>query len=127
MFKFDVPEPVVRQIKHLERSDLLDKLVGLSLCPEYQANLLRIITLIHVALLEACGRKRATRNNLAALLNGLSTHGAGRNEDPAEDVFISAVSMPTGQFRLFNGIYPASDYSLQRLLSAVFALNFAQH
>ena len=127
MFTLELPDPLLRKIKRFVREDLVDKLVGLSLCPEFQANLLRIITLIHVALAEARGAKRATRKDLVELLNGFGDHDARRNEDPAEDVFVSSVATTEGQYRIFNGAYPASDYSLQRLLSVVLAQDFVQH
>jgi len=124
MFSFDVPPRLLRHIARYAREDLLDKLVGLGISPEYQANAARIETLIHIALIEPRGRKRATSIDLAALLNGFEDHAAAHAEDPAEDVFVSAVSMPTGEFRIFNGIYPGADYSLQRLLDAVLAQDF---
>ncbi len=127
MFVLDLPAPLLRKIKRFVREDLVDKLVGLSLCPEFQANLLRIITLIHVAVAEARGAKRATRTDLVELLNDFGDHDARRNEDPAEDVFVSSVATTEGQYRIFNGTYPASDYSLQRLLSVVLAQDFTQH
>jgi hypothetical protein len=75
-------------------------------------------------LVTARGHKRVTRKELAGLLNGFEDHAAAQSEDPAEDVFVSAVSTPTGQFRIFNGIYAGADYNLQRLLDAVLAQNF---
>ena len=57
MFSLALPIALVRKIRRFARDDLLDKLVGLSLYPEYQANLLRVITLIHVALIELNGSK----------------------------------------------------------------------
>ena len=124
MFAFDVPLKLLRQIARFSRNDLIDKLVGLGLSPEYQANAARIETLIQIALVEAHGRKRATRNDLTKLLNGFGDHAAVHHEDPAEDVFVSAVSSPTGQFQIFNGIYPGADYSFQRLLDAVLVQDF---
>jgi hypothetical protein len=124
MFTFDVPPKLLRQIARYEREDLLDKLVGLGVSPEYQANATRIETLIHIGLITAQGVKRATRNDLAKLLNGFEAHAAVQHENPAEDVFVSTVSTATGQFRIFNGIYQGADYSLQRLLDAVLAQDF---
>jgi hypothetical protein len=118
---------MLTKIRRLARSDLLDKLVGLSLSPEYHSNLLRIITLIHVVLVEARGAKLATRNELVALLNGFGDHAARANEDPGEDVFVCAVAIPEGLYRIFTGTYPASDYSLQRMLSAVLAQHFSDY
>ncbi len=124
MFMLDLPEPVLKLLKRCDRHDILKKLVGLSLCPKYQANLVRIITLIHAALVHASGHRHATGKELVSLLNGLRTHDAGRNEDPPEDVFVSAVSAPEGQYRLFNGHYPGAAFTLQRILGAVFAQEF---
>ncbi len=124
MFAFDVPLKLLRQIARFARNDLIDKLVGLGLSPEYRQTPARIETLIHIALVEAHGRKRATRSDLTKLLNGFGDHAAVHHEDPAEDVFVSAVSSPTGQFQIFNGIYPGADYSLQRLLDAVLVQDF---
>ena len=124
MLTLDVPLELFKQVARYERADLLDKLVGLGLSPEYHANAARIEILIYVALTGARGKKRATRNELAALLNGLGDF-IRRNEDPAEDVFVSAVSMPIGQFRIFNGIFAGADYSLQRLLDAVLSRDFS--
>jgi len=58
------------------------------------------------------------------MLNGLRDHDAGRNEDPAEDVFVSAVSTPDGEYKIFNGVYPAADFNLQRMLDAVLSQDF---
>ena len=111
-------------IARCERDDILDKLIGLSLSPEYQANHLRILTLIQVALVRAHGRRKPNSTELAEMLNGLMDHEAGRREDPAEDVFVSAVSVPGGEFKIFNGIFPGADFSLQRMLDAVFSQDF---
>jgi hypothetical protein len=127
MFHFDIPRRVLSLVSQCEREDLVDKLVGLSLSPEYQSNHLRILTLLQVALVRATGKRRASCSNLASMLNGLRDHDAGRNEDPAEDVFVSGVSTPDGDFKIFNGIYTGADFSLQRVLDAVLSQDFPAH
>jgi len=124
MFHFDLSRRVLSFVTRCKREDLVDKLVGLSLSPEYQSNHLRILTLIQVALVHASGRRRPSSTELAAMLNGLRDHDAGRNEDPAEDVFVSAVSTPDGEYKIFNGVYPAADFNLQRMLDAVLSQDF---
>lgn len=126
MFSFDVPQKLSRLIGRLARSDLLDKLTGLTLTPEYSANVARIETLIHLALAGVGGKKVATKTDLVALLNGFEGHNAHLCEDPAEDVFVASVALASGNFRVFLGNYTGADYSLQRLLDAVFAKEF-QH
>jgi hypothetical protein len=124
MFSFDLPSHILSMISRCEHDDLIDKLVGLSLAPEYQSNHLRILTLIHVALARAKGRHRASHSDLSSMLNGLLSHKAGKNEDPAEDVFASTVSTASGEFLIFNGIYVAADFNLQRVLDAVLQIEF---
>ena len=126
MFKFDLPSAVMKSLRRLDRNDLIDKLVGLSLSPEYQSNHLRILTLVQVALVKARRGARVKQGDLVELLNGLRNHACFENEDPAEDVFVSAVSTAAGQFRILNGVYPASDFSLQRLLDSVLSQEFSE-
>ena len=121
MFAFDVPLKLLRQIARFARNDLIDKLVGLGLSPDLPR---KLAFKASPPLGRSPGRKRATRRGLRKLLNGFGDHAAVHHEDPAEDVFVSAVSSPTGRFRIFNGIYPGADYSLQRLLDAVLVQDF---
>lgn len=124
MFTFDLPHHVGSLLTRCEREDICDKLVGLSLMPAFQANHLRILTLLQVALVRAAGHRRASYSDLTALLNGLKDEGAGQNEDPAEDVFVSSVSTDQNEYRIFNSIYPANDFYLQRMLDCVSSEDF---
>ncbi len=120
MFNFDVPQPLLSVLSRQEPSDLLIKLVGLGLLPNHQDNHLRIATLIQLTIAKARGSKRATAPVIAKMLNLLKQHISGRNEDPSEDVFVTTVTLPTeGDFRIFSGNFPGSDFHLQRLLDAV--------
>src|SRR6476620_1851012 len=40
-------------------------------------------------------------------------------EDPPEDVFVSNVITPNGNFRIFEGTWESSDFYLQTILSVV--------
>jgi hypothetical protein len=119
MFTFDIDEDILRTIRRCERGDLLKKLLGISLLPQYHSNHLRVLTLIQLALVHSKGHHKATKSDLISMLNGLLEHESGKNEDPAEDVFVTAVSTQQGQYRIFNGLYLAADIGLQRLLDAV--------
>src|SRR5438105_11328 len=105
MFKFDIDEDILTTIRRCKRNDLLKKLTGISLLPEYHSNHLRVLTLIQLALIHSKGYRKATKSDLVSMLNGLLDHESGKNEDPAEDVFVTAVSTQQGQYRIFNGLY----------------------
>lgn len=124
MPKLDLPPRIVSLVARCDRQDLADKLIGLSLLPEFQANYPRILTLLHLALARARGARRTSVSELASLLNGLDGHDIGRSEDPAEDVFVSNVATFGGNYRIFNGVFTASAFSLERLLDAVFGGDF---
>lgn len=105
-------------------ADLVNKLAGLALLPQYQANHPRILTLLNFALTRAKGVKRASVGDLDSMLNGLLGHAIGDLEDPAEDAFVSGAASCLGNHRIFNGIFSGSAFNLQRLIDTVFASDF---
>lgn len=124
MFDFAPPRPVLALIRRCDRTRLVDLLTGLSMDPRLQANHPRILTLIHLALVEAKGSLVPGHTHLAALLNGLESHPSFLNESPAEDVFVSTVHHDEQESLIFNGLYAFADSQLQRLLDAVFVQTF---
>lgn len=71
--------------------------------PEFQSNAYRLEVLAHLACLCAKGKGRPTQAQLVAWFNQLDNGTCGRMEDPAEDVFVSVVSMGGEGFRIFEG------------------------
>jgi hypothetical protein len=51
----------------------------------------------------------------SALGNGIS----GRQEDHAEDVFVSLIRTPRGNFRILEGVWESSAFYLQRVVNAL--------
>lgn len=124
MLKLSLPRRVLLAVSRCDRRDLLDKLIGLSLLPEFQANHPRILSLVHAALAEARGSKRLSVTELAALLNALRLEPIGQGEDPPEDTFVTNVPTMDGDYLVFNSTLIAPAYSLARMLEAVFGLEF---
>lgn len=120
MIEFDVPQRLRSMVVRYDREDLIIKLAGLMLTPKYQDNYLRISLLTQLAIATSTGKKIATLIDIAKMLNLLLDHVVGKNEDPSEDVFISAVTMhDIGDLRIFNGSFLGSDFHLQRILDAL--------
>jgi hypothetical protein len=87
--------------------------------PELQANCYRLETLVHLSLLYCHGRNAPTSAFVRRAFEQLGKGPCGRIEDPAEDVFISLVSTPEGNFRIFEGIREGTGFHLQRILNVV--------
>ncbi|MFD1767084.1 hypothetical protein ACFSAG_09530 [Sphingorhabdus buctiana] len=92
---------------------------GLLLQPELQSNCLRIETLIHLALAVGNGKQTPNPKLVADGFNQLGNGLCGSMEDPAEDVFVSSVRSPRGNFRILEGIWEGNAYFLQKFIEAV--------
>lgn len=92
---------------------------GLLLMPELQANCFRIETLVHFAVAYCRGTAAPTRPFAQRMFECLGTGYCGVMEDPAEDVFVTLVNTPRGNFRIFEGIREGTGFHLQRILNVV--------
>lgn len=124
MFTIEAPKPILALVRRCDRDNLLNILIGLSLDPRYQSNHTRLLTLIQLALVCARGDRRPSQADLSTMLNGLIEMDSGINEDVAEDAFCVGVGFAGHERLIVNGIYVASDESLQRLLDAIFSEDF---
>ncbi|ACG74560.1 conserved hypothetical protein [Anaeromyxobacter sp. K] len=98
----------------------LARIAGLLACPTLQANTIRIETLVHLAVLHCRGTRRPTPTELRKWLSRtLGGTQIAMLEDPAEDVFITNVEAPQGNFRLFEGIWEANAYFVQVVLETL--------
>lgn len=92
---------------------------GMLTCPELAANSYRLEKLVEHVLLEGVGNKRANAKDLTRLFTLLGELGYGPMEDPAEDVFVSLVHFEGRNYRVFEGLWEANAFHLQRLLNVV--------
>jgi hypothetical protein len=82
--------------------------------PHLQANAVRLEVLVHLAAAKCGGRKKPKTQDLEKWLNDdLGQRDIAMLEDPAEDVFVSNIETPEGNFRIFEGLWESSDYYLQ--------------
>lgn len=94
-------------------------IAGLLVEPKYQANCLRLETLVHLALMNGEGGSSLRARDLRSWFDVLGASPIGMMEDPAEDVFIGHVHDRCGNYRTFEGIWEKGDFSLQRFLDVL--------
>ncbi len=85
--------------------------------PVFQSNAYRLEVLIHLAFLCAKGKGRPSQAQIVAWFNQLDKGTCGRQEDAAEDVFVSIASVKDGDFRLFEGNAEGNGFHTQLFLT----------
>lgn len=84
---------------------------------DFQSNVYRLEVLIHLAFLCAKGKGRPAKGQIVAWFNQLDNGTCGRQEDPAEDVFLSMVSTKNGDYRLLEGNAEGNSFHTQLFLT----------
>lgn len=92
---------------------------GLLTAPEIQSNCLRLEALIHLAICFCRGQRKPSGQQIGQLFGILGEGVTGRYEDPAEDVFVSSIYTPRGNFRVLEGIWESAGFFLQRVVNVV--------
>lgn len=110
---------LMKQLSALDPLAIVATFSGLLLQPELQTNCLRVETLIHLALAVGNGKQTPNPKLVADGFNQLGKGQCGSMEDPAEDVFVSTVRSPRGNFRILEGIWEGNAYFLQKFVEAV--------
>jgi len=85
--------------------------------PEFQSNTYRLELLIHLAFICAKGKQRPTPAQIVAWFNQLDNGTCARQEDPAEDVFLSVVAINSSSYRLFEGTAEGNTFHTQLFLN----------
>lgn len=110
---------LARILRVFDLRSTIASVAGLLTVPEYQVGTIRLEVLIHLIATHTRGRKSAVANDVRQwverTLAGLPVR---RMEDPLEDVFVSNVIAPGGNYRVFEGIWESSDRALQAALDA---------
>lgn len=92
---------------------------GLLTLPFYQGNCIRIEVLVHLAIAKGNSHRKPNDKLVSRLFAQLGTKRLGLQEDPVEDVFVSSVHTPRGNFRVLEGVWESSGFYLQRLVGAL--------
>ena len=93
-------------------------LVGAMLTlPELQSHCFRLEVLAHLAIQVSTGKSSPTAAQLCAWFNQLDNGTCGRQEDPAEDIFIANVHYASSNYRIFEGTAEANAFHTQIFLN----------
>ncbi len=118
--EFGAEYAVVREaLKNCRFHDCLAILGGMTTLPELQSNAFRLDVLIHMAFIYAKGKNRAQLAQIIAWFNQLNKGSCGRQEDAAEDVFVTNVTFDGNTYRVFEGTSEGNRFYTQLFLSIV--------
>lgn len=116
---FGAPEyrQLGRTLRQFDLRSTVAAVAGLLTVPEHQAGTLRLEVLLHLVVCHCRGTRRATSADLRRWIERtLAQLLVRRMEDPLEDICVSNVIAPGGNYRIFEGIWESGDHSLQGLL-----------
>ena len=85
--------------------------------PELQSNCVRLEGLTHIALAYCRGKKKSGSAEVSRWYAEFGAGWLGQMEDPAEDVFVSNIATPRGNFRVLDGIWEAGGFYTQRMVN----------
>jgi len=109
----------IAELRKLDPIKTAATFAGLLTMPELQANCFRIEALAHLAVAYCEGRMTPTKPFVRRSFERLGDGYCGIMEDPSEDVFITLVNTPRGNFRIFEGVREGTAFHLQRILNIV--------
>ena len=115
----DEHHALLAQLEEYDPLRLAASFAGLLTVPALQSNCLRLEILVHLALTHCHGSRKPNDKLVSRLFTALGEGMAGRYEDPSEDVFVTLIRTPRGNFRVLEGIWEAAGFNLQRVISAL--------
>lgn len=87
--------------------------------PELQSNCIRLEALAHLAVTHSKGNRIMTDDFVRQGFSTLGKTHCARMEDPAEDVFVSNIATPRGNFRVLEGVWESAGFHLQRVVNLI--------
>lgn len=85
--------------------------------PELQSNCYRLEVLAHLAAQFSSGKSPPTAAQICAWFNQLDNGTCGRQEDPAEDLFLANVHYGSSNYRIFEGTVEGNAFYTQIFLN----------
>lgn len=94
---------------------------GLLTLPELQANTVRLETICHLAVANAAGGKKPTKQDAARWFKQVG-NAVRHMEDPTEDVFTARVWLDGNNYRVLEGLAEGNSHYLQHLLNVLMTM-----
>lgn len=115
----DAHRPTLATLDSFDPLRLAATFAGLLTVPELQSNCIRLEVLVHLSLALGGGNRKPNNKIVSRLFTEFGNGIAGRQEDPAEDVFVSLIRTPRGNFRVLEGVWESAGFYLQRIVNAL--------
>jgi hypothetical protein len=112
---FEKPLKALRGFDPVETAAVF---AGLLTIPDLQSNCIRLEGLIHIALAYCSGTKKPKASDVTRWFAEFGKGWLGQVEDPAEDVFVSNIATPRGNFRVLEGVWEGAGFYTQRIVNA---------
>ncbi len=109
----------VRYLARLDRFTAISTFAAMMVIPNLQANAYRLEALVHLSLASCSGQQNASPKLVRKLFKRFGRGVCGRMEDPAEDLFTTAVHCQQGNFVVLEGLREGNGFYLQRVLDAL--------
>ena len=106
--------------ENLKKYDLfqtLSRVSSLLIFPELQANSYRIEQLIYLIILNC--KKSKIVPKISEIENWLNKNIDKRAEDPIEDVFVTNILTPFGNYKIFKGSWVSNDFFTQKTINVI--------
>jgi hypothetical protein len=110
---------LMRELREFDPLKLATAFAALLTVPDFQSNCLRLEALIQLGFAVGSGRRKPLAKHLMRWFADLGKGRCGAFEDPAEDVFVSLIATPRGNFRVLEGIWESGTFYLQRVMEVV--------
>ncbi|TQV83607.1 hypothetical protein [Denitrobaculum tricleocarpae] len=115
----DSKKELIDELKDFDPIKTVATISGLMTFPELQSNAYRLETLAHVAMATCNGKRKPRKQEVSRWFREIGAGFCAMQEDPAEDVFVSNIVSPKGNFRIFGGLWEGAGFYLQQVLNVV--------
>lgn len=110
---------LVRNLKKFSGESAIPLIASLLTIPKYQANCIRLETLVTLAAIHCEGRKVARTIDVCRWHHMLQSSQTVLADDATGDIFVHLVNFEGEAFRLIGGTWNHTDFYVQRILDVV--------
>lgn len=109
----------ISQLSKVDKLTATATFAAMLASPQLQANAYRLEALVHIAVAVSSGRQHLTSEFVRKVFKRFGHGVCGRIEDPAEDLFTTAVHSTNGNFLVYEGLREGNGFYLQRVLDVL--------